>query len=292
MNKNKQSRRDKILSGKYPILLDDQVFKFVFSHEEMAKYLLDALSDYLNLDLKYGSVRSDPQKLDMADSILKQDFYRDIFITTDNGDIILFESYTKFGLKQYKKSEAYLDRVSSSRYEKNNKDNFTDDKKVMCFNFVPRKRTNKKIIKKYGVVDLETLKKPFKKTNEHKQMYIVRVDTNETKVYNEDERLLEILDFMNRKTMGELKELAEGGNVFMEQALKFIDAYLADESNQGYGSQYDLDVEEAREEGEKAGIKANQIATAKKMLADGMNLEKTAKYTGLSIKVLEKLRKQ
>ncbi len=97
---------------------------------------------------------------------------------------------------------------------------------------------------------------------------------------------------MNRKTMGELKELAEGGNVFMEQALKFIDAYLADESNQGYGSQYDLDVEEAREEGEKAGIKANQIATAKKMLADGMNLEKTAKYTGLSIKVLEKLRKQ
>ena len=258
----------------------------------MAKYLLDALSDYLNLDLKYGSVRSDSQKLDMADSVLKQDFYRDVFITTDNGDIILFESYTKFGLKQYKKSEAYLDRVSSSRYEKNNKDNFTNNKKVMCFNFVQRKRTNKKIIKKYGVVDLETLKEPFKKTNEHKQMYIVRVDTNETKVYNEDERLLEILDFMNRKTMGELKELAEGGNVFMEQALKFIDAYLADESNQGYGSQYDLDVEEAREEGEKAGIKANQIATAKKMLADGMNLEKTAKYTGLSIKVLEKLRKQ
>ena len=37
-------------------------------------------------------------------------------------------------------------------------------------------------------------------------------------------------------------------------------------------------------------MKANQIATAKRMLADGLNLEKTSKYTGLSIKVLEKLK--
>ncbi len=164
--KIKQNRRDKILSGKYPIMLDDQVFKFIFSHEEIVKYLLDAINDYLHLNLKYGCVlKSEPQKLDMADSVLKQDFYQDILVMTDKGDIILFEAYNQFRLKEYKKSEAYLDRVSSSRYEKNNKDNFTDDKKVMCFNFVPRKRTNKKIIKKYGVVDLETLKEPFKKTN-------------------------------------------------------------------------------------------------------------------------------
>ena len=120
------------------------------------------------------------------------------------------------------------------------------------------------------------------------------VDLDETKVYNEDERLLEILDFMNRLTMDELRELAKGGNIFMEQTLKFLEDYLADESNKGYGSLYDYDVEEAREEGEragrKAGMKANQIATAKRMLADGLNLEKTSKYTGLSIKVLEKLK--
>ena len=80
----------------------------------------------------------------------------------------------------------------------------------------------------------------------------------------------------------------------MKQALKFIDAYLANDANKGYGSQYDLDVEIAREEGEKAGkkagIKSNQMSTARKMLADGMTLEKTAEYTGLSIKVLERLK--
>ena len=296
--KIKQNRRDRILSGKYPIMLDDQIFKNVFRHKKMAKYLLDALGDYLHINLKYGSIKCEPQKLDMADSILKQDYYRDIVITTDTGDILLFESYTTFGLKQYRKSEAYLDKISSGRFEKNNKDNFTEDNKVICFNFVSKKGTKKNFVKKYGVVDLETLKEPYKKINDYKQMYIVFVDSYETGVYNKDERLLGILDFMNRKTMSELENLAKGGNWFMEQALKFVDAYLANDANKGYGSQYDLDVEIAREEGEKvgrkagikAGIKSEKMSTARKMLEKGMGLDLTAELTGLSVEVLEKLR--
>ena len=134
----------------------------------------------------------------------------------------LFESYNKFRLKEYRKSEAYLDRVSSSNYEKNKSNNFTSDKKAICFNFAPRNKTNKAVVKKYGVVDLDTLKEPFKRVHEHKQMYLIGVDTYKTKEYNEDERLLEILDFMNRLTMDELRELANGGNIFMEQTLKFF----------------------------------------------------------------------
>ena len=107
---------------------------------------------------------------------------------------------------------------------------------------------------------------------------------------------------MNRLTMEELRELAKGGNIFMEQTLKFLEAYLADESNKGYGSLYDYDVEEAREEGERAGRKAGRKAgikagietekyeTAKRMLAKGMDLDLTSELTGLSIKVLEKLK--
>ena len=211
---------------------------------------------------------------------------------------MLFESYTTFGLKQYRKSEAYLDRVSSSRFEKNNKDNFTEDNKVICFNFVSKKGTKKNFVKKYGVVDLETLKEPYKKINDYKQMYIIFVDSYETGVYNKDERLLGILDFMNRKTMSELENLAKGGNWFMEQALKYIQSYLDNDANKGYGSQYDLDVEIAREEGEKvgrkagikAGIKSEKMSTARKMLEKGMGLDLTAELTGLSVEVLEKLR--
>ena len=129
-------------------------------------------------------------------------------------------------------------------------------------------------------------------------MYIIFVDSYETGMYNKDERLLEILDFMNRKSMSELENLAKGGNWFMEQALKFVDEYLANDANKGYGSQYDLDVEIAREEGEKvgrkagikAGIKSEKMSTARKMLEKGMGLDLTAELTGLSVEVLEKLR--
>ena len=89
--KIKQNRRDRILSGKYPIMLDDQIFKQIFRHKRMAKYLLDALGDYLHINLKYGSIRCEPQKLDMADSVLKPRYIRDIVITTDVGDILLFD---------------------------------------------------------------------------------------------------------------------------------------------------------------------------------------------------------
>ena len=121
-------------------------------------------------------------------------------------------------------------------------------------------------------------------------MYLIGVDTYKTKEYNEEERLLEILDFMNRNTMEELRELAKGGNIFMEQTLKFLEAYLADESNKGYGSLYDYDVEEAREEGERAGRKANQIAIAKNLISLGSNNDFIAKATGLKENIIEKLR--
>ena len=76
-----------------------------------------------------------------------------------------------------------------------------------------------------------------------------------------------------------------------KQTLKFLEVYLVDESNKGYGSLYDYGVEEGeragRKAGRQAGAKSEKIATAKRMLADGMNLEKTSEYTGLSIKILE-----
>ena len=83
-----------------------------------------------------------------------------------------------------------------------------------------------------------------------------------------------------------------------KQTIKFLEAYLADESNKGYGSLYDYDVECAREEGEKAGrkagikagIKSEKMSTARKMLEKGMGLYLTAELTGLSVEVLEKLR--
>ncbi|HIU11612.1 MAG TPA: hypothetical protein IAB65_02815 [Candidatus Onthocola stercorigallinarum] len=89
----KNSRTDKILSGKYPILLDDQVFKYVFKHKKMAKYLLDAISEYLNLDLEFGNVHSEAQKVYFPDNIHYIQFITDIHIVTSTGHIIILEAF-------------------------------------------------------------------------------------------------------------------------------------------------------------------------------------------------------
>lgn len=292
----KNSRTDKILSGKYPILLDDQVFKYVFKHKKMAKYLLDAISEYLNLDLEFGNVHSEAQKVYFPDNIHYTQFITDIHIVTSTGHIIILEAYTNFNRRAFLKSEAYLDRASSNRYDKDEHGNviYNTDKLVMCVNIAPL--IGKRIVKKYGMLDLETYEEPFKEIVNHKQMLLIGVDTNKTLDYNKDVKLLRILELFSKRTMEELKNMAKG-DAFMEEALKYVKKFLSKPSNKHFGSHYDFDVEEAREEGEKtgrkdgvkAGMKAEKMATAKRMLAKGMDLDLTAELTGLSLEVLKKL---
>ncbi len=76
----------------------------------------------------------------------------------------------------------------------------------------------------------------------------------------------------------------------MEQALKYIQSYLDNDANKGYGSQYDLDVEIAREEGEKAGIKSNQMSTVKNLIGLGSTNDFISKATGLEESAIERIR--
>ena len=84
----------------------------------------------------------------------------------------------------------------------------------------------------------------------------------------------------------------------MASVVNYADKYLKDEFYNGLGSQLDLQMQkvEARVEkagmkaGMKAGAKSEKLATAKRMLAKGIDLDLTAELTGLNIKVLEKLK--
>ena len=291
----KNSRTAKILSGKYPILLDDQLFKYVFKHKKMAKYLLDALSEYLHMDLDFGNIHCETQKVYFPDNIHYVQYITDIYIVTNTGHIIILEAYTKFNKRAYLKSEAYLDKASSNRYEKDEYGNviYNTDKLVICINIAPL--AGKRAIKRYGMLDLDTHEEPFKEISKHKQMILIGVDRDKTINYNEDVKLFRILKLLGQTKMTELEKMAKGGDEFMEEALNYVKKFLSKPSNRHFGSHYDFDIEEAREEGEKAGMKAgiksNQMSTARKMLDKGMSLELTAELTGLSIKVLERLRK-
>ena len=84
----------------------------------------------------------------------------------------------------------------------------------------------------------------------------------------------------------------------MEQALKYVQAYLDNDANKGYGSQYDLDVEIAREEGEKAGkkagrkagIKSEKMSTVRNLISLGSTNDFISKATGLEESTIERIR--
>lgn len=44
-------------------LIDNQLFKFVFSHENLAKQLIDALSKYINIDWDFSKVELKTQQI-------------------------------------------------------------------------------------------------------------------------------------------------------------------------------------------------------------------------------------
>ena len=77
-------------------------------------------------------------------------------------------------------------------------------------------------------------------------------------------------------------------NKLVEESLAFVKAYMADKSNDNYGSHYQLELDYAYEDGSKD----NQIATAKRMISLGSNDEFISKATGLSINKIKALRKE
>ena len=85
-------------------------------------------------------------------------------------------------------------------------------------------------------------------------------------------------------------------NKLVEESLAFVKAYMADKSNDNYGSHYQLELDYAYEDGQKDGMKNgaknNQIATSKRMIENDYSNEEITKISGLSISKIKVLRKE
>ncbi len=81
-------------------------------------------------------------------------------------------------------------------------------------------------------------------------------------------------------------------NKLVEESLVFVKAYMADKSNDNYGSHYRLELDYAYEDGQKKGSRDTQIATAKRMIENGYSNEEIIKISGLSINKINSLRKE
>ena len=64
-------------------------------------------------------------------------------------------------------------------------------------------------------------------------------------------------------------------NKLVEESLAFVKAYMADNSNDNYGSHYRLELDYAYEDGQKKGSRDTQIATAKEWLKTVIQMRKS-----------------
>lgn len=81
-------------------------------------------------------------------------------------------------------------------------------------------------------------------------------------------------------------------NKLMRESLAFVKTYMADKSNDNYGSHYQLELDYAYEDGQKEGSRDNQIATAKRMIECNYSNEEISKISGLSVDRINSLRKE
>ena len=268
-------------------LIDDQLFKYVFSHESLTKYLIDALSKYINIDWDFSKVELKTQQIIPGKHHNSKDYYSDLMVVMKNSDVLLLEAYNKFRKKEFVKSKAYQDRVFSEQFDKG--EEYENPKRVIIVNFIRGNFDTNKVLDKYGIVNLETLNEPIKEFNNYKLFIVIKVDKCPDGPYNEGNEFLRIVNFLKCKDVAKMEEkVREGGNKFMEESLAFVKAYMADKSNDNYGSHYQLELDYAYEDGSKD----NQIATAKRMIESNYSNEEITKISGLSISKIKALRKK
>lgn len=228
-----------------------------------------------------------------------KDFFGDIIVTLDTGEILLIEMYSDFGKREYNKSYSYSSRAYSNQMKVGD-EAYENCKNVICLNLMSNnyRRKNNELINNYEPVNIKTFKTL---DNAHIKMVLLRLDIAHDIKYNEDiHRFIKWLKIIYSKSFKEMESIARGVKV-MEQSIEFIKRYCNSNLNHGFQDILNEKVFEATERGEKRGkqlgiklgeqrgIKQNQINIAEKMLKDNLDVDIITKYTGISKKQISQL---
>lgn len=272
-------------------LVNDLCFKFVFSHKDILKDFIDSFLNYLKLDVRFDFTDIGVQKYIMPNNKTYLGYFGDIIVTLDNGTIISVELYKdNFREKDYNKSYAYMCRL----FDKNVIDSKEyKTKKIISLNLMKGnyKRENKELVNKYIFVNYKSKKNI---DNENIVMYLVRLDLVKNIQYTKNIRFIDWLRLLNLESIEEMEEIGKDDKI-MEEAREFVKKWLNKTPEENLEN-YIKDVKKmARTEGIEQGIeqgsKISTIEIAKNMLSLDININDVSKATGLTIKEINKLKK-
>ncbi len=266
-------------------LEDDLCFKYVFSHVIVLKDLLDSFLQFLKCMERFYFTKIIPESYIMPNNKVLKAYYGDIVATLDNQSIISLEMYKGlFDKNAYNKSFSYMNRLFDENVAKEK--NYKDAKMVISLNLIKGnfRRINNELVNKYHFCNSKSGKVI---DNGNTILYLVRLDKVKNIQYTKnEERFITWLRVINAKTLEEMEQLVKGDKI-MEETMKFVAEWNARSSKNGI-ERY---IEEREEEAAEKTRNKERLEIATTMLNDDIDIPTIIKYTGLSIKEIEKLQK-
>ena len=280
---------DKPIDLKYP-LLNDYVFKYVFSHKELQQEFLKLFGEFLNQSLIKQIIDTNAQNLIIAPNYCLKNYYGDI-LSILSGDIILsLEIYNQFGYDEYKKSLCYIARIYGNQLKKN--EPYSNAKKVVGITLFRNKVDFEmdNILEEYKLTEQITRIK----TNEEMTLFLVDIDKLVEFTYNKCERLRNFAILLKMKRFYEMKEyIKDKEDDMLAQTVAYVEEFLSDPDNQDLLGHHASDVKyaklEGREEGRAEGRTEANKYTAINLLKAGIDKITIAKCIGLDVSDLDKL---
>lgn len=278
----------------YPGLLNDILFKQIFSQEKYLRLLLNSCSFLSKYDLKIISKNTQGylEKIEYAHKAM----YSDIIVETE--DIIIdIEAQTNFDLEALNKSKAYAHVLSG--YQLKSGEHYEKMEPLVQIIFA-KKVSNKLKLKKEFLDHFHLVNEELNYYHSDDfHIYLVQVDKEVNEGYNDNEMFKKMVMMMNSNSLEEVKKITKGDEKLMEMATEIEEFLYGKKAMDLFGDRKRYEkmyLEQGRNEGialgRNEGIYQTQEETAHKMMEKGYSFDEIQEITGLSEKQIKKLKQK
>lgn len=222
----------------------------------------------------------------------KDKSYRSDIMVDISKNILNLEMNSSYYHGLFIKNNRYINKIGGDSFDKG--ENYLEMEDITQINFDNfNKYSGDKLVYEFSMYEIDT--KEIEE--EGLKSYHVDLDYLRKKCYNKEElnELEEMLQLFIVKSFDELR-----GDIYMEpymqEVMQELERISQDEKIIGLYDAEKVDkkirntqIKSARIEGMEEGMAKSQIAIAKQMLEDNMNISDIAKYTKLSVEEIKKL---
>ena len=300
-------------TGNYPLLeyydgykipiVSDSMFKTMINNESRMEYICYLISAIFNED--FNEVLSNTKFIKTElDKVKKEESKKTVdLLCKIKGKIINVEVNNNTSKSSLERNLAYMFSLYHGDMKEGSKYRFNSIVQVNLNNF--RFSGKKDVLEECYITNIRKLPKDINDFDIYSNkiriinIYLPNIDKRD---YNKLELYEKLLLIFNENDEELLNDLSEGDEI-MEKYVK--DSKEASEKDEVIGMYNEeihkeklrlAEIDEFRElgheEGLKEGTQKTKEETAKKMLQDNLDLNIISKYTDLSIKEVEKLRKE